>query len=93
MNRKVDGLGRIVLPAEIRRTFGIKEGDHLGIAVQDQQILLSVTDDRCVFCRSTSDIKGFRERMVCATCIRELVGEKQAPSPIDSNDWDPFAQT
>ncbi|MEO7804710.1 MAG: AbrB/MazE/SpoVT family DNA-binding domain-containing protein [Actinomycetota bacterium] len=89
ISRKVDGLGRIVLPAEIRRTFGIKDGDHLDIAVEDDRIILSVTDDRCVFCRSTVDIKLFRERMVCTSCRRELAGGK----PTDPAEWDPFAQT
>lgn len=84
MHRKVDDLGRIVLPAEMRKSFGIKEGDLLDISVDEDRIILSLATDSCVFCRSKNDLKEFREKTVCAACIRDLTNPTQP-------DWDPFA--
>lgn len=85
MNRKVDDLGRVVIPAEIRKSFGIREGDRLDIAVEGERIILTTCQDSCVFCRSTTDLKEFRGRLVCAGCTREMAGEP------DVGEWDPFS--
>lgn len=90
MARKVDDLGRIVLPAEMRKAFNIREGDHLEIAVEQDRIILVKREDRCIFCRSTQDLKEYRDRMVCATCIGELSG---ATPESPEGGWEPFAQT
>ena len=68
MARKVDDLGRVVVPAEMRKSFGIREGDYLDISVEDDRIILVKRQDACVFCRSSEDLKEFRGRMVCAGC-------------------------
>jgi AbrB family transcriptional regulator, transcriptional pleiotropic regulator of transition state genes len=86
MNRKVDDLGRVVIPAEIRKAFGIREGDHLDIAVDGEHIVLTRCEDSCVFCRSSTDLKEFRGRLVCAKCMREMAGEPEVP------EWDPFSE-
>lgn len=88
MNRKVDDLGRIVLPAELRKAFGLQEGDLLDISVEEDRIILIPRQDFCVFCRTTSDLKEFKQRMVCANCLTDLSGG----SDVSSNEWDPFAQ-
>ncbi len=72
MTRKLDDLGRIVLPAEIRRTFGIREGDLIDISVSDDQILLSKQERTCTFCRSDVDLESFSEKLVCAVCRKSL---------------------
>lgn len=86
MNRKVDDLGRVVIPAEIRKAFGIREGDHLDIAVDGDHIVLTRCEDSCTFCRSTTDLKEFRGRLVCEGCTREMAGEPEVP------EWDPFSE-
>jgi AbrB family transcriptional regulator, transcriptional pleiotropic regulator of transition state genes len=85
MTRKVDDLGRIVIPAEMRKSFGIKEGDRLDISVEGEQIILARIQDACVFCRSAADLKEFKERMVCASCMTELGGGAEPQ-------WEPFAE-
>jgi AbrB family transcriptional regulator, transcriptional pleiotropic regulator of transition state genes len=86
MNRKVDDLGRVVIPAEIRKAFGIREGDHLDIAVDGEHIVLTRLEESCVFCRSVDDLKEFRGRLVCTGCMREMAGEPDVP------EWDPFSE-
>lgn len=70
--RKVDELGRIVLPAELRRTLGIGEKDALEISVEGSAIVLRKYRPACVFCGSARDIWLFRGKNVCPRCLREL---------------------
>ena len=74
MARRVDQLGRVVLPAELRRLFGIREGDLLEIFVEDTRIVLAKVTQRCVFCSSGSDLRPFKDRAICAACIATLNG-------------------
>jgi len=73
MVRKIDDLGRIVVPAETRRLFNIREGDELAIAVEQDAIVLRKLEATCTFCGSTRDVGSFRGRGICARCRRELV--------------------
>lgn len=70
--RKIDELGRIVLPSELRKVFGIREGDQLDISVQGEQIILQKRQDTCLFCGSEEPTIEFRDRKVCETCAGEL---------------------
>lgn len=74
MSRRVDDLGRIVIPAEMRRTFGIKEGNTLDISVDENSIIFTKREEACVFCGLSQDLKEFKGRMVCLTCIGDLTG-------------------
>lgn len=74
MARKVDDLGRIVLPVEMRRMFGIRPGDELAISVEGASILLRKIEARCVFCSeaAAAGLRLYREKQVCSTCAKEL---------------------
>lgn len=72
MTRKVDDLGRIVLPAEIRRGFGISEGDRLDISVSGDRILLAKVEERCIFCASDVDLTEHQGKQVCLVCRKSL---------------------
>ena len=72
MARKVDDLGRIVLPVEMRRMFGIRPGDELEIGVDGGSILLRKIEARCVFCADADGLRPYREKQVCGTCATEL---------------------
>jgi len=50
IERKVDGLGRIVIPAQMRERFGLREGDHVDIAVRDGAIVLTPMHELCALC-------------------------------------------
>lgn len=70
--RKVDELGRIVLPIEMRRTLDIAEKDSLEIYVEGDSIILKKYQAACVFCDSTKDLISFGGRNVCRDCIGKL---------------------
>ncbi len=70
--RKVDELGRIVLPIELRRTLGIEERDALEIYVDGSSIILKKYEPSCVFCGDASDVTAYKGKNICANCRREL---------------------
>ena len=75
MARKIDDLGRLVLPAEIRRRFGLSEGSHLEIHIDDNQnIVLTPLEESCVFCDAEQNLRDFRSRKICADCVSLLTG-------------------
>jgi AbrB family transcriptional regulator, transcriptional pleiotropic regulator of transition state genes len=72
MTRKVDSLGRVVLPAEMRRVFGIREGDLVDIAVDGVNIVLTKVEQRCVFCGDSTSLVEFSGKLVCEGCVAGL---------------------
>ena len=70
--RKVDELGRVVLPVEIRRTLGIAERDPVEIYLDGDAIILKKYLPVCVFCGSASELEGFRGKKICAGCLERL---------------------
>jgi len=70
--RKVDELGRVVIPIELRRTLGIKEKDALEIYVTSDQIILKKYEPACIFCGQAKDITVFKGKNICPGCIEEM---------------------
>ena len=70
--RKVDELGRIVLPIELRRTLDIAEKDALEIYVDDDTIMLKKYAPSCVFCGNTKSVTKHKEKNICGSCLQEL---------------------
>ena len=70
--RKIDELGRIVLPIELRRTLDISEKDSLEIYVEDDSIILRMYKPACIFCNNTRDIVVYKGKNVCKDCIKAL---------------------
>ena len=70
--RKIDRLGRIVLPMELRKTLGIGDKDDLEIAVEGDRIVLRKYSPACTFCDSPKEIGVFRGKNICMNCLREL---------------------
>lgn len=73
--RKVDELGRIVLPIELRRTLKISEKDALEIYVEGDKIILHKDRSACVFCNGEQGLVDFKGRKVCADCLAGLKGQ------------------
>ena len=72
--RKIDELGRVVLPIELRRTLDITVKDSLEIYVDGNVVVLKKYEPACVFCGSAKDVGTFKGKNVCPVCVRELAG-------------------
>ena len=70
--RKVDELGRIVLPIELRRSLDIEERDALEIYLDEDRIVLRKYEPACLFCGSSQGLVSYRGKNVCSVCIRGL---------------------
>jgi AbrB family transcriptional regulator, transcriptional pleiotropic regulator of transition state genes len=70
--RKIDELGRIVLPSELRRVFGIREGDELEISVDGERVILQKRQDQCIFCSADQPEIDYKDRKICQSCAAEL---------------------
>lgn len=73
--RKVDELGRIVLPIELRRTLDIAERDSLEIYVDGPSIVLRKYQPACIFCDDAKDVVNYKGKNVCPNCIKALLQE------------------
>lgn len=71
--RKVDQLGRIVLPAELRKTLNIEDKDPVEIYVDGESIVLKKYEPSCIFCGSCKELKSFEGKKVCRDCMTKLI--------------------
>jgi transcriptional pleiotropic regulator of transition state genes len=70
--RKVDELGRVVLPVELRKTFDIKKEDPLEIYVDGDSIILKKYEPACIFCGDAKNVKRVRDKNVCEKCLADM---------------------
>ena len=70
--RKVDELGRIVLPVEMRRVLDISEKDPLEIYVDGENVILKKYMPTCIFCDGSKNLVEYKGKNVCSGCIRKL---------------------
>ena len=70
--RKVDELGRIVLPIELRRTLGIEEKDRIEIFVDGESIILRKYQPACIFCDNAKDIINYKGKNICSDGTRAM---------------------
>lgn len=73
--RKLDDLGRIVIPIELRRTMDIALRDTLEIFVEDDEIILKKYHPACIFCNDARDVISYKDKLVCKRCLEELKKE------------------
>lgn len=74
--RKVDELGRVVIPIELRNKFDIKVKDPIEIFVESNSIVLRKYEPNCIFCGETKELVEYNDKLVCKKCIGKL--EKKA---------------
>ena len=70
--RKIDGLGRVVIPMEIRNKLDISQNDSLEIHVEGTTIVLKKNEPDCTFCGSSKNVSEFKGKNVCEKCLNEL---------------------
>lgn len=70
--RKVDELGRIVLPKELRTVLDIDIKDPVEIFTEEEYIVLKKYDPSCCLCGSMENLRYFKDKKICRKCIDEL---------------------
>ena len=70
--RKIDNLGRIVLPSELRKKLNIEIKDAVEIYVSGDSIILKKYFPACVFCGEANDIISYRDKNICSNCLKEI---------------------
>ena len=72
--RKLDELGRVVIPIELRNKFNLSEKDPLEIYVDGSSIILKKYEVNCIFCGKSENLKEFKDKQICSTCLSKLTG-------------------
>jgi len=70
--RRVDELGRVVIPIELRRTMEIAEKDALEIYVDGECIMLKKYQPACIFCGNAKDVVNIKGKNICSDCLAEI---------------------
>jgi transcriptional pleiotropic regulator of transition state genes len=76
--RRIDELGRVVVPSELRRIIRLREGDELEISLDGDRIILQKRQDVCLFCSAENPELEFKDRRICHGCASDFV--PRAPS-------------
>lgn len=70
--RKIDELGRIVLPVELRRSLDLSQKDAIEIYVDGNTIILKKYEPACIFCGNAKDVITYRGKNICQDCLAEM---------------------
>ena len=70
--RKVDELGRVVIPIELRNTLKIAEKDPIEIFVDGTSIILKKHESTCVFCGNTKKLVTYKDKLICEKCAKQI---------------------
>ena len=70
--RRVDELGRVVIPIEIRNQFNIVEKDPIEIYVDGSSIVLKKFEQNCIFCGNTQDLLSYNGKLICKKCANKI---------------------
>lgn len=74
--RKVDELGRIVLPIELRNVLHIKEKDSIAFFTEGESIVLMKYEPSCIFCGNASNVTHFKGKLICNDCATDAKDPK-----------------
>ncbi len=77
--RRIDDLGRIVLPIELRKVMDLSTRDEVEIFMEDDCIILKKYHPACIFCGEAQDVTYFHGKLICRSCLHEL--ENLRPRP------------
>ena len=72
IKRKVDDLGRVVIPAAIRRALGLEVGEEVEVSLEGERVVIAKATDRCAFCGAGDELTHFRGKGVCWSCAGAL---------------------
>lgn len=70
--RKVDQLGRVVLPVEMRKAMRIEVGDLVMMSADGNHIRLEKVEQRCIFCGGNDGLREYEDKLVCSPCVERV---------------------
>lgn len=70
--RRVDELGRVVIPIELRNKFGIAEKDPIEIFVDGSNIVLKKFEPNCIFCGNSRKLSEYKDKLICQKCLQQI---------------------
>jgi len=70
--RKLDSLGRIVIPMEVRQANDIKHNDPIEVFTDDEKIVLRKYEPACIFCNNAENVTDYHGKLICKTCLKEI---------------------
>lgn len=70
--KKIDELGRVVLPKDIRKPMGIEAGDPIEFFIDGDRIVLKKFQSVCVFCGEAEDVVSFADKRLCSACVQKI---------------------
>ena len=70
--RRVDDLGRVVIPKELRKTLNIDIKDSMEIFVNGDQIILKKYQPSCIFCENVENVTDIQGKNICAECLAKI---------------------
>ena len=70
--RRVDELGRVVLPIELRRSLGLNEHDRVEIRAEEDRLILTKFEPNCCFCGNSRELREFKGKLLCPKCIKAI---------------------
>jgi transcriptional pleiotropic regulator of transition state genes len=82
--RRIDALGRVVIPAEQRRALGIREGDLIETRLESGRVAIVKVEPECALCGATSDLSEMYDKHVCNDCVLSL-RDRTVPTRDDSH--------
>ena len=70
--RKMDDLGRVVIPVELRHKLNINIKDEVEIYVERNSIVIKKYNPSCIFCRKSTELTEFGENLICDKCLEKI---------------------
>ena len=74
--RRMDELGRVVIPMELRNKLKIAEKDPIEIFVDGSSVILKKYEPNCIFCGSTKNLYEYNDKLICSKCAEKIGGLK-----------------
>lgn len=75
--RRIDELGRVVIPIDMRTQLGIEEKDPVEISLENSSIVLRKNIQKCIFCGNTKKLITFEDKLICEKCVNNISNIKR----------------
>lgn len=90
VSRRLDNLGRYVIPAEIRKNLDIKEKDILEVYTEGNKIVLKKVQESCTFCGNKDELQEINDKYVCKNCVKKLWEVMNNGNKTNKNETEEF---